>query len=90
MMYYGYGVEHMAGWGIFGLIVSVMFWLAIIFLIIAVLRRIFWGPRWRGHWMRRHDMMGGCYSALDILQERYAKGEINKEEYEQKKKDLME
>jgi putative membrane protein len=73
----------MSGWGPFafvGGILNIVFWIFIILLVVRLIRGMRRG-NW-GHWM--HDK-----SALDILKERYAKGEINKEEYEEKKKDLM-
>jgi len=87
MMYgnWGYGT----GFG-FGWIFMVIFWGLIIWGIVALIHRF------------NRDGHGGCCGgddgqknmpsgkspALDILDARYAKGEINKEEYETKKKDL--
>jgi len=86
--YYGYGAEHMFGWGLFGVALMVLVWVIIIAVIVGIVRRIIWGRRMGRHWMFRHGMMSG--SAMEVLRERYAKGEINKEEFEQKKNDLME
>jgi putative membrane protein len=47
----------------------------------VVMSRIRWGGH--RHWDRHNEK-----SAIDILKERYAKGEINKQEFEEKKKDL--
>ncbi|MEK7087820.1 MAG: SHOCT domain-containing protein [Patescibacteria group bacterium] len=74
--YYG----HMFGWGLGGGLMMVLFWAAIILFIIWIVR----GINDKGN----ADTARGSKSALDILKERYAKGEIDKKEFEEKKKDL--
>ena len=72
---------HGFGFGGFGMIFMGIFWVVVICLII-------WGAVRMG---RRGCCMPGYrtnQNALDIAKERYAKGEINKEQYEQLKKDL--
>jgi putative membrane protein len=58
-----------------------LFWVLVIVAIVAIVAI--------GKWIfdRSGDTPRGK-SALDILKERYARGEIGKEEFEQKKRDL--
>ena len=73
----GYGM----GW--FGGIFMLVFWILIIVGIVFLIR-------WLIHSSKGQAV--GTQSgarAMDILKERYARGEINKEEFEEKKKDLM-
>jgi putative membrane protein len=67
------------GWGMMGLgfIMMILVWAIIIGLVI-------WGVR---HFSRR-GYHSTSDSAMDIARERYAKGEINKEQFEQLRKDL--
>jgi putative membrane protein len=75
----------MNNWGGFGLgwmyligpIFMILFWAAIILLIIWLYKQIK-GPQ----------EVARTESALDVLKKRYAKGEIDKKEFEEKKKDL--
>ena len=76
MMGWGYGM----GW--FGIIIMAAFWVAIIVGIIFLIRWLVVSTRSGSHGAIPGD------SALEILKERYARGEINKEEFEEKKKDL--
>ena len=81
MMWNGYEGLGWGWWG-FGFLHMIGFW---ILLIIAVV--LF--ARWLGGASGRTDLVGSTReSALDILKKRYAKGEINKEEFENKKRDL--
>jgi putative membrane protein len=68
------------GWG-GGLmmLIGLVFWGVIIALIVWAVTRII---------RRGTSTGGGKASPLDIARERYAKGEITKEQYEQLKKDL--
>lgn len=68
------------GWGIFGVMHVVLWWVLIV-LGIAVLAKWLFGA---GTQERRATGS----NALEILKERYARGEIGKDEFEQKKGDL--
>jgi putative membrane protein len=75
MMNWGGGM----GWG--GSIIMMAFWIAVIVGIIFLIRWVVLSTD------RRHETKSED-SAMDILRNRYAGGEINKEEFEEKKKDL--
>jgi len=77
MRYYGWGPMMSGGFGLFGAFWMIAFWIIIALVIISLIRR---------HEEKKEK--SGEKSALDILNERYAKGEINKKEYEEKKKDI--
>ncbi len=73
-MMYGFGV-----WWLLGIGMMVLFWIAIILLVVWAVRSLF--PR---------QMHSGRTQALEILQQRYAKGEISAAEYEQARARLEE
>ena len=83
----GYDWRHgpgmMGEWGWFGGIFMVIFWTAVIVGIIFLIRWLVQSTSAGGHGARSEE------SAMEILKKRYARGEIDKKEFEQKKKDLI-
>lgn len=89
--YYGYG-PYMMGWGGggYGMIFGPLFMILMLALVIAVVILL---VRWLGGpWhpaQPPHQGQAGR-SPLDILKERYARGEIDKEEFEERRRVLGE
>jgi putative membrane protein len=77
-----YGPSHWMGnglgLGIFGAVISLIFWILVIFGIVYLIKYLIRGRQ------------GGEQEeeTQEILKKRYAKGEISKEEYDQMKKEL--
>ena len=70
------------GWGMgFGWIFMILFWALVILAIVALAK-----------WLFSASGFGGpgasAKAPLDILKERYARGEISREQYEQMRRDL--
>lgn len=76
--YYG-GMGNMMGYGFGGNLMMFFVWAFIIVFVIWVVKEISGRSRSNSSGER----------AIDILKERYAKGEIDKHEFETKKKDLQ-
>jgi putative membrane protein len=73
----GWGFGHMA----FGGITMVLVWVGIILLIVLLVRGL-------GGLSAPRDTGPGRQTALEILDERYARGDISKDEYEERRRTL--
>ncbi|MGE5219774.1 MAG: SHOCT domain-containing protein [Chloroflexota bacterium] len=77
---WGWGAHPMmwGAWGIGMMLMMLVFWALVIVAVVFGMR-----------WLVGQGKETRSNSALEILRQRYAHGEINKEEFESKKKDLI-
>ena len=89
---YPYGYGHMGGWGWHpGLVVACTIFAVLA--IIGIMAIFVWLVRWAVHgfpFYRQgfHHLLHGRSTALDILEERFARGEIEKAEFEDKRRTI--
>ena len=86
-----YGNWHMGRWmmgdwgmGWFGMIFMILFWVLVIAGIVSLVRWLFQN---RGN--RSYSGVSRGSQAMDILKERYAKGEITHDEFESMKREIL-
>lgn len=86
---FGYGMDY--GFGLFGGLVSLLWWIFVIWAVVMLVNWLMHEDRQsyqsnihtHNHNQEQHLKSN---PALDILKQRYAKGEVTKEEFEQIKK----
>lgn len=78
MMGFGMGLGSIGG-----LLVMTLFWGGMIFLGVWLVRALF-----AGNVNNRQNQSGSHPTALELLAQRYARGEITREQYEMMKQDL--
>ena len=81
-MTYGYGYGYPGGQEYAFHPLFSLIWIVVAVIVIVMLVRML---RRGGHWRHMHHHHGG---ALEMLRERYAKGEISTAEFEERKKAL--
>ncbi|MGE4272314.1 MAG: SHOCT domain-containing protein [Desulfitobacterium sp.] len=82
MMMWGYGPWSGGGnwiWGLIMMAVQVLFWVLIVWLGVSLFKK--------GN--DRTDTLNSRHDAMDTLRERYARGEIDSEEFHRRKEDLQ-
>ncbi|MFH0773358.1 MAG: hypothetical protein V1922_03535 [bacterium] len=96
MRYFDYSpmYYHSSFWpgGAIALVINVLFWAAIVFLFVFLFRKISGSHAGCCGMHGGHDQLEveDMPTYLDIIKERYAKGEIDKKQFEELKKDLSE
>lgn len=75
--FYNYGPDYMFG---FGWVFMLVFWALIVWGVVALIK---------GFNNSDHHNKQDEDKAFSLLRERYAKGDLSKKEYEEKKSDLM-
>ncbi len=71
------------GWGILWMVMITAFWLLILLVLVLTVRWLWQAGSGIRYAQRPEE------SAMEILKKRYARGEIGKEEFEAKKRDLL-